>query len=46
LAADTDAQSWLGPGLAEAYMRLKRGEIATVRDLAAETICDRYVDAY
>lgn len=46
LAADGEAQAWLGRGLAEAYMRLKRGEITAVSGLAAETICDRYVDAY
>jgi glutamine synthetase len=46
LVADVEAQAWLGPGLMEAYLRLKRGEIAAVQGLSAETICERYVDAY
>jgi glutamine synthetase len=38
--------TWLGPELLDAYVRLKRSEIMSVRGQSDETICSRYVAAY
>jgi len=38
--------TWLGPELLDAYVRLKRSEIMSVRGQSDETVCSRYVAAY
>src|SRR5437588_5673725 len=39
-------QGWLGETLANAYLRLKRGEIRALDRLSRGQICQRYVEAY
>jgi len=38
--------TWLGPELLDAYVRLKRSEIMSVRGQSDETVCSRYAAAY
>lgn len=46
LAADELARSWLGPLLYDAYVSLKRAELAAVAELDLAECCRRYASAY
>jgi glutamine synthetase len=46
LAANETVSGLLGPALLDAYMRLKRSEIAAVEGQSDEAICARYAAAY
>jgi glutamine synthetase len=46
LEASETVRRWLGPQFFDAYIRLRRSEIAAVRDLSDEAICARYAAAY
>jgi glutamine synthetase len=39
-------RSWFGPTFMEAYLRHKRAELATLTDLDAAELCDRYAEVY
>jgi len=46
LEASETVRGWLGPQFSDAYIRLRRSEIAAVRDQSDEAICARYAAAY
>jgi len=46
LEASETVRHWLGPQFFDAYLRLRRSEIAAVRDQSDEAICARYTAAY
>ena len=46
LEASETVGHWLGPQFFEAYLRLRRSEIAALQDLSDEAICARYTAAY
>ena len=46
LEADRQAAAWLGPDLMQAYVMLKRDEIAALDGLDAAAICARYAETY
>jgi glutamine synthetase len=46
MAESQAVRSWLGPELFEAYVRLKRSEIAALEGLSEEAISSRYAAAY
>jgi glutamine synthetase len=46
LAEDTTARAWMTPLLYEAYMAVKRFEIAATADLDVEELCRRYASIY
>jgi len=46
LTADKTVCHWLGPELLDAYVRLKRSEIAAVEGHSQEAICSRYAAVY
>jgi len=46
LTADKTVCGWLGPELLDAYVRLKRSEIAAVEGHSQEAICSRYAAIY
>jgi glutamine synthetase len=46
LTADEAVCGWLGPELLNAYVRLKKSEIAAVKGQSDEVICSRYAAAY
>jgi glutamine synthetase len=46
LAGSETVRGWLGPQLFDAYIRLRRSEIAAVRQLSDDAICARYAAAY
>ncbi len=46
LAEDTAAREWMGPLLYEAYVAVKRFEIAATADLDIEELCHRYASIY
>ncbi|MFI5004746.1 MAG: glutamine synthetase, partial [Solirubrobacterales bacterium] len=46
LAEDDTARGWLGPTLYEAYVGIKRAELAAVADLDIGEVCRRYAQIY
>jgi glutamine synthetase len=46
LAANVTVRGWLGPQLFDAYVRLRRSEIAAVGHLSDDAICARYAAVY
>jgi glutamine synthetase len=46
IEADPVVGSWLSPELLEAYLAMKRFELAMVEELEPEELCSRYVDVY
>ncbi len=46
LAASAPARAWMGPILHDAYLMLKRAELAALADATEAEICTRYVNAY
>src|SRR5215472_756623 len=46
LEANETVRYWLAPQFFDAYLRLRRSEIAAVRHLSDEAICARYAAAY
>ena len=46
LLADAQAGHWLGRELLDAYVLLKRDEIAALDGLDAEAVCARYAETY
>ncbi len=46
LEADTTARGWLAPLLHDAYVSLKRAELAQTAQLDLNEICRRYADVY
>src|SRR5262249_2374436 len=46
LEASETVRGWLGPQFSDAYIRLRRSEIAAVRDQSDEAMCARYAAAY
>jgi glutamine synthetase len=46
LEADAEARGWLGSPLCEAYLTMKRGELATAENLDDDALCRAYASAY
>jgi glutamine synthetase len=46
LEQSADVRTWLGPALPDAYLQLKRAEIASLDKLSPEEICRKYVEVY
>ncbi len=46
LAEDETARAWLGPTLYDAYVGIKRAELAAVADLDVSEVCRRYAGLY
>jgi glutamine synthetase len=46
LEASEPARGWLGPELFDAYLRLRRSELAAVKGESDEAVCARYRAAY
>ena len=46
LEGDATARGWLGPLLSDAYLSLKRAELAETADLSLEEACARYASIY
>ncbi len=46
LAGDDTARGWMGPTLYEAYVGVKRAELAAVADLDVSEVCRRYAQIY
>ncbi|MGO9489104.1 MAG: glutamine synthetase [Solirubrobacteraceae bacterium] len=46
LEADRTAKGWLTPLLGQAYVSLKRAELAATADMTLEEACRRYADVY
>lgn len=46
LEASTFAQEAMGPELMQAYLMLKRSEIAALDGLGEQAVCDRYAEVY
>ncbi len=46
LAEDTTARAWLPPLLYEAYVAVKRFEVAATVDMDIDAVCERYASVY